>query len=180
MIGTYRPVEVLAREHPLNAVKQELQLHGQCEELPLGLLTERQVDEYLAVRFPGGAHACRAPPRMARYSPTHGGQSTVHGQLGGLSGGSESACATGRAMGSARGGVEATGAGVPESLRQYDREAARATEPGRTAAAGSSECGGGGVFGTAAVAAGLEPRWSRLRSGVRDWRGVISFCTQRG
>ena len=27
IIGTYRPVEVLAHEHPLKAVKQELQVH---------------------------------------------------------------------------------------------------------------------------------------------------------
>jgi DNA-binding winged helix-turn-helix (wHTH) protein/chloramphenicol 3-O-phosphotransferase len=37
IIGTYRPVEVLAREHPLKAVKQELQTHGYCIELPARL-----------------------------------------------------------------------------------------------------------------------------------------------
>src|SRR5262245_29868874 len=39
VIGTYRPVEILANSHPLHAVKQALQLHGQCEELRLALLT---------------------------------------------------------------------------------------------------------------------------------------------
>ncbi|MBI3304256.1 MAG: AAA family ATPase [Deltaproteobacteria bacterium] len=52
VIGTYRPVEVIMSSHPLKGVKQELQLHGQCEELPLGYLTEAAVGEYLAVRFP--------------------------------------------------------------------------------------------------------------------------------
>ncbi|HEV8718767.1 MAG TPA: AAA family ATPase, partial [Candidatus Binatia bacterium] len=51
VIGTYRPVEVLAREHPLQAVKQELPVHGQCEELRLGFLTEENIAEYLAARF---------------------------------------------------------------------------------------------------------------------------------
>src|SRR5262249_44525385 len=51
VIGTYRPVDVIVQEHPLRAVKQELQLHGLCAELPLGLLSEAQVAEYLAVRF---------------------------------------------------------------------------------------------------------------------------------
>jgi predicted ATPase len=60
VIGTYRPVDVLVQEHPLLAVKQELQLHGQCNELPLGLLSETQVAEYLAQRFTVGAHG-RAP-----------------------------------------------------------------------------------------------------------------------
>ena len=51
IIGTYSPVEVLARGHPLKAIKQELQLHGQCEELALEFLTEEHVAEYLEVRF---------------------------------------------------------------------------------------------------------------------------------
>jgi predicted ATPase len=50
IIGTYRPVEVLTREHPLKAIKQELQLHGQCEELALDFLSEGAVEEYLARR----------------------------------------------------------------------------------------------------------------------------------
>jgi tetratricopeptide (TPR) repeat protein len=55
VIGTYRPVEVLAREHPLKRIKQELQVHGLCEELPLGFLTAESVAEYMATRFPAGS-----------------------------------------------------------------------------------------------------------------------------
>src|SRR5712692_4625704 len=55
VIATYRPVEVLAREHPLRGLKQELQLHGHCRELALDFLTEENVAEYLAVRFSVGA-----------------------------------------------------------------------------------------------------------------------------
>jgi DNA-binding winged helix-turn-helix (wHTH) protein len=51
VIGAYRSVDVIVREHPLKAVKQELQLHGRCEELPLACLTEAAVAEYLAVKF---------------------------------------------------------------------------------------------------------------------------------
>ena len=51
VLGTYRPVEVIVREHPLKTVKQELQVHGQCKELPLGLLNEAAVVQYLEVRF---------------------------------------------------------------------------------------------------------------------------------
>ncbi len=60
IIGTYRPVEVLTRDHPLKGVKQELQLHGRCEELALDFLTEEHVAEYLRQRFNVGAHG-RAP-----------------------------------------------------------------------------------------------------------------------
>jgi predicted ATPase/DNA-binding winged helix-turn-helix (wHTH) protein len=51
VIGTYRPVEILANKHPLRAVKQTLQLHGQCEELRLALLTEAHVTDYLTTRL---------------------------------------------------------------------------------------------------------------------------------
>jgi predicted ATPase/DNA-binding winged helix-turn-helix (wHTH) protein len=51
VIGTYRPTEVLLSGHPLTAVMQELQAHGQCEELRLELLTAGAVAEYVAGRF---------------------------------------------------------------------------------------------------------------------------------
>jgi predicted ATPase/DNA-binding winged helix-turn-helix (wHTH) protein len=51
IIGTYRPVEILARDHPLRTVKQELQLHHYCEELRLRLLSTAEVQDYLARRL---------------------------------------------------------------------------------------------------------------------------------
>ncbi|HZO81619.1 MAG TPA: AAA family ATPase [Candidatus Binataceae bacterium] len=51
VLGTYRPVELAVREHPLNVLKQELREHGLCEELSLTLLSEGAVVEYLAARF---------------------------------------------------------------------------------------------------------------------------------
>jgi DNA-binding winged helix-turn-helix (wHTH) protein/tetratricopeptide (TPR) repeat protein len=50
IIGTYRPVEILAHEHPLGTMKQELELHRHCQELRLKLLTESDVVDYLAKR----------------------------------------------------------------------------------------------------------------------------------
>jgi predicted ATPase len=51
VIGTYRPVEVLAGGHRLRALKQELELHGHCHELRLKLLSEAEVAVYLGLRF---------------------------------------------------------------------------------------------------------------------------------
>jgi predicted ATPase/DNA-binding winged helix-turn-helix (wHTH) protein len=65
IIGTYRPVEVLTREHPLKGIKQELQLHGQCEELALDFLTEAAVGEYLEYRFAVGATGRSPLQRLA-------------------------------------------------------------------------------------------------------------------
>ncbi|MBV8362304.1 MAG: AAA family ATPase [Deltaproteobacteria bacterium] len=51
VLGTYRPVEVIVREHPLRNLKHELQMHGHCQELLLAPLREATVMEYLAQRF---------------------------------------------------------------------------------------------------------------------------------
>src|SRR4030095_767473 len=52
LVGTYRPVEVILSEHPLKGVKQELQMHGLCRELPLEYLTNEAVAEFLMLKFP--------------------------------------------------------------------------------------------------------------------------------
>ena len=51
IFGVYRPVEVIVGDHSLKTVKQELQLHGQCNELPLSFLTEEHVAKYMVRRF---------------------------------------------------------------------------------------------------------------------------------
>ncbi len=61
LIGTYRPVEVIVGEHPLRDVKQELQLHKLCHELPLEYLVQEAVGEFLRLRFP--SH--KFPARLA-------------------------------------------------------------------------------------------------------------------
>jgi DNA-binding winged helix-turn-helix (wHTH) protein/predicted ATPase len=62
ILGTYRPVDVIVSEHPLRTVKQELQLHGQCTELAMRLLSEEAVEEYLGVRFSAEVGAQHAAP----------------------------------------------------------------------------------------------------------------------
>ena len=53
VLGTYRPADAAAGGHPLQRVKQELQAHGYCDEIPLQFLSVASVDEYLSRRFPG-------------------------------------------------------------------------------------------------------------------------------
>jgi hypothetical protein len=62
VLGTFRPVDVIVRGHPLRGVKQELAAQGQCEELQVEPLTGPAVTDYLSRRFPGGA----VPPELAR------------------------------------------------------------------------------------------------------------------
>lgn len=53
VVATYRPVEIILKDHPLKGIKQELRMHKLCEELPLEYLTQEAIKELLAVRFPG-------------------------------------------------------------------------------------------------------------------------------
>jgi len=66
LIGTYRPAEVERSEHPLRAVKQELQMHGRCQELSLGPLTEEAVAQYLTARFAIAAQRAVSLQGLAR------------------------------------------------------------------------------------------------------------------
>ena len=55
LLGTFRPVEVIVRDHPLQGVKQELIRRGRCVELPLELLSAAEVGQHLAARFGAAA-----------------------------------------------------------------------------------------------------------------------------
>ena len=51
IIGTYRENEIDRGNHPLKTVKTELQIHHYCSHLPLKLLNQNAVGDYLAARF---------------------------------------------------------------------------------------------------------------------------------
>src|SRR5262245_407892 len=52
LIGTYRPVDLILSGHPLRSVKQELQAKKLCDELPLGYMTQVEVEQYLTDSLP--------------------------------------------------------------------------------------------------------------------------------
>ena len=54
VVGSYRPVDLIMRQHPLKAAKEELRSHGQCVEIVLGPLSDAAVATYLARRSPEG------------------------------------------------------------------------------------------------------------------------------
>jgi DNA-binding winged helix-turn-helix (wHTH) protein/predicted ATPase len=70
LLGTYRPVEVTVRGHPLQTVIAALRVHGQCTEVPLELLSATGVAQYLAVRFP--QHHFSAALAQAIHQRTEG------------------------------------------------------------------------------------------------------------
>ena len=61
VVGTYRPVEVIVRKHPLQRVRAELRQLPQCQELVLDYLSETAVAAYLTQRF-------GALPQLARLA----------------------------------------------------------------------------------------------------------------
>jgi DNA-binding winged helix-turn-helix (wHTH) protein/tetratricopeptide (TPR) repeat protein len=62
VVGSYRPVDVIVKAHPLRALVQELRVRRQCEDIALAFLSEPHVAAYLAQRF--GGHAF--PSKLAR------------------------------------------------------------------------------------------------------------------
>lgn len=55
LVGSLRPTDMKASDHPLLAVQHELQAKGLCTEVPLALLGRDDVAAYLRARFPGAA-----------------------------------------------------------------------------------------------------------------------------
>jgi tetratricopeptide (TPR) repeat protein len=53
IVATYRTSEMLVNALPLRTLKEELELHGYCDELQLKLLDSKEVANYLARRFSG-------------------------------------------------------------------------------------------------------------------------------
>jgi tetratricopeptide (TPR) repeat protein len=71
LIGTYRPAELLLREHPLKAAKDELFAHGHCAEVVLRPLADTAVAAYLARRVPGAAPPARVAAFVRKRSQGH-------------------------------------------------------------------------------------------------------------
>jgi DNA-binding winged helix-turn-helix (wHTH) protein/tetratricopeptide (TPR) repeat protein len=155
IVGTYRPVEVLMREHPLKGMKQELQLHGQCAELALDFLTEAAIGEYLTKRFKmAGAQAerirqlVRVLHRRTDGSPLFMvnvvNDLVTQGVIAQTDGGWE-----------IRGEVRAQTLGTPGNLRQMiERQVERVSPEERRVLEAASVAGA--EFSGAAVAAGAE------------------------
>jgi predicted ATPase len=155
VIGTYRPVEVLMREHPLKAVKQELQVHGQCWELPLDFLRDEDVAEYLAVRFAVGARRAVPLQRLARaiHRRTDGNPLFMVNVVNHLLAQRVIAQVDGQWV--VQGGEAEVARQVPEDLRQMiEQRLAQVEVAERTVLEVASVAGV--EFSAASVAAGLE------------------------
>jgi predicted ATPase/DNA-binding winged helix-turn-helix (wHTH) protein len=71
VIANYRPAEAVLSAHPLRTVKHELQSRGLAHELPVELLTQTAVADYLEARFPGSGLADRLARRLHQRTEGH-------------------------------------------------------------------------------------------------------------
>lgn len=72
ILASYRPSDVLLRNHPLERLRQDLQLKGLCREVHLTPLSQQAVTDYLGKRFPEAkfsAQLCAAVHRRTEGLP---------------------------------------------------------------------------------------------------------------
>jgi DNA-binding winged helix-turn-helix (wHTH) protein/predicted ATPase len=175
VLGTYRPAEAVVQAHPVRRVTQELLLHGQGVELPLGLLAEPEVAAYLTQRFGAGAR----PESLARglHQRTEGNPlflATVVDEL--VRRGVVRQEPAGWEL---VGGVEAAMVGVPESLRLLiDRQLAQLPLDEQQILEAASVVGV--EFTAAAVAAGVEQAMERVEEWCTTWARQGQFVQTRG
>jgi DNA-binding winged helix-turn-helix (wHTH) protein/tetratricopeptide (TPR) repeat protein len=151
LIGTYRPVDLIARQHPLKDVKLELQAAGRCRELSLELLGQAAVADYLGDRFVKNAF----PPGLAQVinRRTEGNPLFMVSVVDDLVG--RGLIGMGDDRWELRAGLPEVEVSVPESLRQMiERRIEQLSgEERRILAAGSVA---GMEFSAASVAAALK------------------------
>src|SRR5262249_846193 len=151
ILATYSPVDVAISDHPLKAVKQELQSHRQCEEIPLEYLQPDAVNLYLNARY--SQHELPRALGELLYQRTDGNPFFLVNAVDFME--SEGLIANTNAHWKLTVALDQLEMGVPETIRQMiekqiervDTEQQRVLEVAAIA---------GVEFSTSAVAAGLE------------------------
>ncbi|MGH7960379.1 MAG: AAA family ATPase, partial [Candidatus Binatia bacterium] len=154
VIGTYRPVEGLGKEHPLRAMSQELHLHHDCMELPLEFLTEAAVGQYLLQRFGVGETSVSSLQDVARivHQRTEGNPLFMVNVVDFLL--AQGVIVQNGAQEIVQGEVGQAAVGVPDNIRQMiERQIEHLSVAEQRVLAVASVAGG--EFSAAAVAAGL-------------------------
>ncbi|UCF35987.1 MAG: protein kinase [Acidobacteriota bacterium] len=94
VIVTFRPSDMLLSNHPFLQIKPDLQTRGLCRELTLRFLEESEIEDYLALEFPGHCFPAEFPTLihartegsplfmadLVRYLRDHGAISEVEGR----------------------------------------------------------------------------------------------------
>ncbi len=168
LIGAYRPADVSANGHPLKVITQDLQVRRCGKELSLDFLTEKEVSQYLTVRFPG----CQFPAALVQmiHQRTDGNPLFMVNVMEYLLACESIVHVEGRWE--LRGEVEKMAVSVPESLQlMIERQLERLSEEEQQVLEAASVVGR--EFSTAAVAAALG-------KGVEEVEERCEKLTRRG
>jgi predicted ATPase len=159
VLGTYRPADILASGHPLHSVRQTLEVHRQCTELALELLSAADVARYLQVRFPH--HTFPAALGDVLHRRTDGNPLFLVNVVEALR--QQGLLAQRDAQWTLQGDVKAVVRGVPESPRQLiEQQLARLTPEEQQLLMVASVAGV--EFAAAEVAAGVEVEVSHIET----------------
>ena len=157
VLCTYRPAAVIPGGHPLAAIKQELQLHGQCDELAMPPLDVAGVAQYLACRFPRQ----RFPGELAGaiHRATEGNPLFAVNLVDDLV--ARGVLAEHDELWQLDAQLADVGRGVPDTLREMVERQLERLEP-ETRRVLEAASVAGGEFSTATVAAALEETEERV------------------
>ncbi len=160
VLATYRPVDVIVREHPLRSLVQDLKRRAQCSELMLDYLPQNNVADYLRQRA-GGA---TPPDALARelHRRTNGNPLFMVTLVDTLLGDQPSQLQAGEQLVET---LQSLAASLPETLRQLIEQQLDQLSPQDLALLEAASVAGA-HFSAAAVAAAVvspvEPVEARL------------------
>ena len=151
VLGTYRPVDAIVREHRVHTVTQDLQLHGQAAEVVMTPWSTAGVALYLTQRF--GTHALPVGLANVLHQRTEGNPLFLVTVMDALAQqGVMRQTPQGWVL---EGGLEAAQQGVPESLRQLiERQCAHLSPAEQTVVEAASVAGA--EFSAAVLAAAVD------------------------
>ncbi len=185
ILGTYRPADVLASNHPLHGAVQDLQARGQCEELRLTPLAEEAIGEYLTVRLTADVGTHGQWKSQAEAVPLQQLTPMLHRRTGGnplfvvntvddlIRQGVLTEEAGQRTLRADT--AEAPCESVPDNLRQLiDRQLERLPGPEQRLLEVASVAGV--EFAAAEVAAGLLTDSEEVEASVNGWHARGSGC----
>jgi DNA-binding winged helix-turn-helix (wHTH) protein/tetratricopeptide (TPR) repeat protein len=179
LLGTYRSADVLAREHPLKTIKEELELQKRCRELALSLLKETAIAEYLLRRFsPAAGHAGALEAlarRIARW--TEGNPLFVVNVLAHLV--SHSVIVERHGLWEVAQDPEAVQVAIPDDVRDMIARQLDRTSPQERKILEAASVAGA-VFSSAAVAAGAARTLDDADSCCADLARRESFLIAQG
>jgi DNA-binding winged helix-turn-helix (wHTH) protein len=151
ILATYRPVDVAISDHPLKSVKQELQSHRQCEEIPLEYLQPDAVRLYLNARY--SEHQLPAALGELLHQRTDGNPFFLVNAVDLME--SEGLIAKANSHWTLTAPLDELEMGVPESIRQMIEKQIGRLDPEQQRVLEAAAVAGV-EFSTSAVAAGLE------------------------